>query len=101
MPQIHEGFAPLQPPNTNPFKQRRLRRLLEDFELQGGGNEGEEKGMKGLARAGTRWPSGARYTQPLADGPDLCVLEPSGRTCRGDPRGRPHCAFPAFSSPAT
>jgi len=27
--------------------------------------------MKGLARDGTRWPSGARSTRPQPDGPDL------------------------------
>src|SRR5437762_2851319 len=32
------------------------------------------QGMKGVARCGDRCPSGARYTQPLADGPDLWML---------------------------
>ncbi len=35
--------------------------------------------MRGLARKGFRWPSGARYTQPLAVGPDLSVLGKSMR----------------------
>jgi hypothetical protein len=40
-----------------------------------GRKEGDERVQeeKGLARDGTRWPSGVRSTQPLSDDPDLCV----------------------------
>src|SRR5258706_13427790 len=33
------------------------------------GLEGEEKGVRGLARKGFRWPSGARPSQPQPSGP--------------------------------
>ena len=54
MPQMHWGFAPLQPPNTNPLSQRRLRRLTEGILFRRGEyaagyrNEGveEEKGLR-------------------------------------------------------
>src|SRR3954468_19799953 len=44
---------------------------LEEFFLIAGrkGLVGGEKGVKGLARFGNRWPSGARSTQPQPDGP--------------------------------
>jgi hypothetical protein len=58
MPRMHEGFAPLQPPNTNPVRWRRLRRLTGGVWFGRGGyaagyrEEGVEKGVKGLARPG-------------------------------------------------
>jgi hypothetical protein len=51
MPRMHGGeYAPLQPPFIAGRK--------------GGGGTG----MKGLARDGARWPSGARPSRPLAGG---------------------------------
>ncbi len=57
---MHEGFAPLQPPNANPVRWRRLRRLTEGNSSDAAGTAGywigREKRGERAGAAGGRWP---------------------------------------------